>query len=390
MKFLFYFLSFGIFVGCAEKRITQEPTEIIKIFSDSITHYEEMFKKTETIFLETNRNCLISKISQLEVFSNKVFILDNNTKNIFLFNIKGKFLNKIGSRGKGPGQYIRPKNFIIDCKDSLLKVYDSAQKKIIAYNFNGDFEKEIILDRYLLSFGEWENGYGYWGYCSSISNSSVDPEKKGTLKFFNFNSNGKVIGSFEGEMVIDYLNLSDCYITNQHKGKVFFVEPFCDKISFFDGSNISADLKIDFSGNFLPRKLMSVIKDVSKTNNAIKLNDLAKSYVFGFICFLENDKWIYTFTPFHETSTLYNKFSKKAKTFYKMPFKEDNWETFSLPLLLKDDKIFSAINPSEFFDSLKDSIQQKYSHKRMISLQKLLSNVKENDNPIIFIYDLNK
>lgn len=389
MKDIFFLLLLFFVFGCNEKSVKQIPKETLKIFNDNVP-YEDLFRKTGTIFLETNNNCLISKVSQLNLFSNKIFILDQNTKNIFVFDTNGHFINKIGSNGKGPGEYIRPSNFIINRKDSLLKVYDSARKKIISYNFNGRFIGEIYIDKYLSSFGEWNNGSGYWGYCAGDLNEDTRKKQKESIKFIKFDSDGKEIQTYEGEKVIDNLYLKDCYITSEYNDKIYFVEPYCNKIYSFDGEKITSDYNIDFSGNFIPLKYLAKIRKLNskESSSAKEVNDIINNYAFFFLRFFENNNWVYVFTPFQGTSTFYNKESKKGFTFHKSIFKENSYETFFWPLLLSENRMYSAPSPSELFDLMKEGVEQKYSTERISSLRRLLKNVNEKDNPIIFIYDL--
>ncbi len=389
MKNIFCFLFLFIVIGCNNKAIKQMPKETLKVFNDN-ARYEELFSRTETIFLETNNNCLISKISQIDFFSNKIFILDQDTKNIFVFDARGHFLNKIGSKGKGPGEYIRPLNFIINKKDSLLKVYDSATRKIISYNFYGRFIGEIYINKYLSSFGEWNNGSGYWGYCAGDLNEDIRKGQKEAVKFIKFTLNGQEVQTYKGEKVIDNLYLKDCYITSQYKDKIYFIEPYSEKIYSFDGEKIAPDYEINFGGKFIPPKALSQIRELNSKENssAKKVNDIIDNYIFFFIRFFENDNWIYLFTPFQGTSTLYNKANKKGLTFHNNIFKENSYETFFWPLLLSENRLYSAPNPSKLFELLKESIERKYSAERTSSLRRLLKNVNENDNPIIFIYDI--
>jgi len=56
--------------------------------------------------------------------------------------------------------------------------------------------------------------------------------------------------------------------------------------------------------------------------------------------------------------------------------------------LLSGNKLYSAPNPSKLFDLLKDGAEKKYSRERISGLREFLKNVNENDNPIIFIYNI--
>jgi hypothetical protein len=90
------------------------------------------------IRLETTDDCLIGNISRIEIFDNKIFILDfSYAKLIYAFDMNGKFIAKIGSKGPGPGEYNHPCNFTIDRENKRIIVYDMNLNKFLYYDFYG-------------------------------------------------------------------------------------------------------------------------------------------------------------------------------------------------------------------------------------------------------------
>ncbi len=61
------------------------------------------------------------------------FIMATFPGNILCFDRNGNFINEIGSRGRGPGEYRTGLYFTIDPKDELVYIYDN---RIITYTFN--------------------------------------------------------------------------------------------------------------------------------------------------------------------------------------------------------------------------------------------------------------
>ena len=63
---------------------------------------------------------------------------------MLIFNKDGCFNKKIGSTGKGPGEYYSVNSFAIDYENKLIYILDAGRAaKILAYNFNGDFIYEF-------------------------------------------------------------------------------------------------------------------------------------------------------------------------------------------------------------------------------------------------------
>jgi len=71
-------------------------------------------------------------------------IIAENEK-ILLFDINGKFICSIGSKGQGPGEYISIKNVSIDENNKILFI--NARKKIICYDLNGNYLKEFFINQ---------------------------------------------------------------------------------------------------------------------------------------------------------------------------------------------------------------------------------------------------
>jgi hypothetical protein len=97
--------------------------------------------KLEYIPLETDSSCLINRISDISVSDSFLFVSDYYL--LLLFNRDGKFIRQIGSPGRGPGEYLRVRDFDIDVDNE--EVYILEGRKVLVYNFNGLFRREFVL-----------------------------------------------------------------------------------------------------------------------------------------------------------------------------------------------------------------------------------------------------
>ena len=74
----------------------------------------------------------------------KYYILDRHLqKALFVFDEEGKFRNRIGRRGRGPGEFIEPTDFIVS--DSTVTVFDMFGHKLLYYNPDGTFIRSVRL-----------------------------------------------------------------------------------------------------------------------------------------------------------------------------------------------------------------------------------------------------
>ena len=98
--------------------------------------------KLEYIPLETDSSCFIEEISTISVTDSFIFVSD--MYRLLLFSRSGKFLRKIGTAGRGPGEYLNLGDIRIDEQDR--EVYLLSPKVILVFGFNGEFKRDFKID----------------------------------------------------------------------------------------------------------------------------------------------------------------------------------------------------------------------------------------------------
>jgi hypothetical protein len=78
-----------------------------------------------------------------------IYVLDSGNHRIQKFDKDGRFLQTIGKKGQGPGEFENPGDFFIDEQDSM---YVLDGQKIKVFNKEANFMKEIILQSSLYDF----------------------------------------------------------------------------------------------------------------------------------------------------------------------------------------------------------------------------------------------
>jgi hypothetical protein len=63
---------------------------------------------------------------------------------ILSYDYNGKLLNRIGSTGRGPGEYRSGMYFTIDSSEKLIYIYDN--KRILVYNTSGNYINNILVN----------------------------------------------------------------------------------------------------------------------------------------------------------------------------------------------------------------------------------------------------
>jgi len=141
---LFVFLILSSCVGTGKDKIFNLKTG--KSISGKIS---DIADSIVYIYLETDTDFLIREIRQLEIFHDRIFIRDG-TENLFVFTGTGEYLKKIGTHGKGPGEYIHIHEFSVDTARKIVYILDD--NRITGYDYQGCFTGYEIQARNYESF----------------------------------------------------------------------------------------------------------------------------------------------------------------------------------------------------------------------------------------------
>lgn len=147
MKQIFFYIFTFLFIGCTSKKAEILKHDIIEFdvkIPDDLhvkrqINISSIADSISYISLETSPNCLISEIKEVQQNSDKLFIRSKNGE-LFCFSKSGKFLNKIGRKGKGPKEYYFLLDYVIS--DSFVYILDYSQR-IALYDHAGKFKEYL-------------------------------------------------------------------------------------------------------------------------------------------------------------------------------------------------------------------------------------------------------
>lgn len=140
-------LSFLILISsCAKNNQKSQSIEDESLYtisaennSSKTTKYDSFINNLKFLKLETNTDCLIGEeIKNVKIEKDRIFILDNNT-NLFVFDLNGNFLHKIGRRGDGPGEVQSISNFCLNKELEEIILFDIAKNTLLLFDYDGKF-----------------------------------------------------------------------------------------------------------------------------------------------------------------------------------------------------------------------------------------------------------
>ncbi len=364
--------------GCNTKEVQNSGT-IFKIDLDSTydtTVLDSVYSKVEIIQLQTKEECLLAKPSQMIMgVDSSLIILDEINKSIYRFDKSGKFLNSIGQKGKGPGEYIIPRTIVDIAGQQQIVVGDIGNQKLIYYNYNGKLIEERKINYSYRRLIYNINNQTWWGYAGDARRIHRELDANQRLKFINLaNDIDDGVRFVYGHKSYGH-TLCDAFKCFPGSYELcYFHEPFNNNIYTFDGEKIKTKYTFDFGKyNPIAEEVDDyILEDKVPTKWLIKK---AKLYVSSFNGFTESEKNIYL-SFFHNSrhySFSINKSNKKANLLEVSINQQDNENRKISPLFFPH-----IAYSSNICFSIVSAYEMRHIAKEF--------NIKENDNPIVIKY----
>jgi hypothetical protein len=116
--------------------------------------YISSLEQIELIPLEINDSCSIGTSHLLRMDDEKIVIVNDQSREICIFSLSGKFTGLISKAGQGPQEYIRIDDIQLHPETKNIEILDGMQNKILEYTKHGKFisEKKIPLKIFFNKF----------------------------------------------------------------------------------------------------------------------------------------------------------------------------------------------------------------------------------------------
>ena len=149
-KILFCILLFVLF-SCKNENHKVDRGEIFIANLDSTCtsefKYSDLYKKVTAIILD-NKEVMLTEISKMLVYKDKLYLLDRRAQGVYAFCKDGSFVCKIGNLGAGPDEYVSCNDFGINADAGEIYIYDMAKHRIHKYDiFSASYKESIIIDK---------------------------------------------------------------------------------------------------------------------------------------------------------------------------------------------------------------------------------------------------
>lgn len=99
----------------------------------------------EFIPLETKGDCLLDDyIRDIIITKDDILVFDYTR--CYRFNKNGKFINSIGTRGQGPGEYVKARSMTVDTVNQWVYFSDNSTSRLVKYDYNGKYLSDLNVN----------------------------------------------------------------------------------------------------------------------------------------------------------------------------------------------------------------------------------------------------
>jgi hypothetical protein len=372
----------GILFSCNNER-SDSDIEIIQLKSSLRKKASDLFKEVKVIPLETTDLSLIVRIKRLEIWNDKIFVLNElqSHRNILCFDLGGKFLFSIDRIGQGPGDYSYLGDFILDKNlNHLILVSDNS--RTLHFDSQGNFLYDIFSkDIYYPTHFIYVNDSTYLTFnCGDL-----EPKEASLLyldpKTMNIRHMSNSINEF-------YYGAGNNPISKNNNNILCYA--YSDSIyDISDRNNVYA--KYLLYSNDTQIKNKKRLKDMTKDVTYEEILKIVMQQFFDeedtFIASMyENDEYLaFTYRNYIQKNVVcylvfYNKAYKKAYNSSNIDF--DGFKLYNCEIRGMENQAFYCVLP-DISQEDKEKIKNSSVFSE-IDRKKLLAH-KEDDNPVLII-----
>lgn len=370
MKYLFSFLC----LCCVLSVSAQKPVVInlAKAISESPKEImlNELASDIRYVPLETTDDCLMNNEFYIMQYTGEDII----TSGIFHFDKNGKFLNKIGSKGQGPEEYLQGLFAFGDWKNKLLYVQNWTT--LTCYGFDGTFVRSVPTPQLNMgAAGLFDENHILY------SNDIYYADKANPIQLYMVDSqNGKTVSKWRGHLE-----------ENKKYGMILTSRDFMynyDNSLFYKPALENVIFKI-----LSPKKRQLVYKfDCSGKDIDVSADEVDPKKRFQFLSVYwakETAQYLFVNYGMKNISRL-GIYDKEKKTFTNVTIKDNLAGGYDIhPAWTSDDNHLLMVY---YAGGLLQDKEKRYSTgllpERKKELDELLKNIKEDDNPVAILVTL--
>lgn len=240
----------SVFMSCTgRKSLDDNIDNAVKIdvtVGKSNEEFVDLIDNVRFIPLETGSDApVIGEVSKIIYYDSCYYVLDREqTTGLYRYDVQGRFLNLIGHKGRGPGEYIEPSDFIVN--SSGIIILDHFAKKLLFYGYEGDYKRAVSLNYIVYEI----TGMQDENFIFAIAGNNKYSKEAKNYEILILDIEGKFISA--GIYNKYEMNFSSPYSSHLYDGKVRYSKALRSKIYGVDMNGVSVDYYLDILNSPLP------------------------------------------------------------------------------------------------------------------------------------------
>jgi hypothetical protein len=338
--------------------------------------------------LETTDDCLISKIDKIEIKNNRIYVMDQLAQSVYVFDMDGKYLNKIHKRGQGPGEYAKLSYMTVT--DSSVIIIDHLSERHLEYSIPSlkYIGGKRLFDKIWATELFYLNGNVY--YINEWSNSAA-----GKFRLFST--------KYNADNIEKYLPFEEEPVSLGIKGPVYAISgdevsviySGDDNIYRIRGEKVFPEYEVKFNDRkveYSSGKVENIFQD-NPPGRIIGINKINESNKYLFI---EINLTVKENTPagpgnYDHYTCIYNKSDHSTVIYPDVAYNSKFDDKYITVNRIINDQII-LWHEAHFMSILfskeklaKQTFQNKAYGER---LKNVMENLTDDDNPVLFMFGL--
>lgn len=391
MKNIYLPLFFCILISC-QNHLPKQNAEIatIDVYQNTdVQKIEDFLINVRVVALETTNSSLIQQIRKIETNGTDWFISDYNDSPIKRFSNQGHFINEIGRRGQGPGEYIQNIDFTVD-NDTVNTFAWTPNRKWIRLQKDNTFLYQTDIK---VPFSEIYPNQG--NYLLQVDGGTFFHKENSSEKMNDYlyvvNKDFVLIKELQPKKYpydMNYSVIHNHFSPGFDKNEVLYIREFNDTIYAITPSlEINPKYRMDFGELWYSQDFFEKYYD----KNFIEIHtEFERKGYPKYIVVNENaDYIVITYTRQEDDTSMgyvsfYDKVNKKSYN-----FKSENHPITKLLTNMQgyDGKSFYGYIPSAVFLDIVSKLDDNPLYR---NLKEAAVNISEDDNPLLVFFQTKK
>jgi hypothetical protein len=280
-----------LLISCSDKRQVDLETQITVDYNSlSDVKLSGYVEDVSVVKLETTDDCIIGNIAKIQLYGDRIYILDNLSNVIYVFDKSGTFISCLNRRGIGPGEYVLLKDMNVTEKGILA--LDFSTQSLLLYDFNFNMVRKTKYSSFSSEFIISDTTF--WTY-NEPSPRSDDYQ----LEHINKNDR-KIKGYFPHKKYSEsaIMNWTSSNVFQVNNGELYFSPRYGNTIYREKDGQWIEDMNISFGGKTFPSDLFIGDYNISSEefNYIVSSNYYISNKLIILDFFINNSSRYFSFT----------------------------------------------------------------------------------------------